>query len=102
MLYGRKKNHRLASRSISSSHLVAPRLLWVDSNAFIGGVQMQSLSSHNPKLIQIENKNLEAAKCAKCGAKMYPRSLLKTHLHRHQRRQEWFTSELKKLQHTME
>ena len=63
---------------------------------------MQSLSPQNSKLIQIENKSLEAAKCAKCGAKMYPRSLLKPHLHRHQRRQEWFMTELKKLQHTME
>jgi uncharacterized OB-fold protein len=63
---------------------------------------MQSPSTQESKVIRIEDKSFEAAKCGKCGAKMYPRSLLKPHLYRHQRRHEWFMTELKKLQHTMD
>ena len=36
----------------------------------------------------------------KCGAKMYPTSLLKPHLTRHRRRQRWFNAEMRKLQYT--
>ena len=50
--------------------------------------------------ISIERHNLRAAKCDKCGAKMYPPSLLEPHLMRHGRRQEWFNIELRKLQYT--
>jgi uncharacterized OB-fold protein len=62
---------------------------------------MQSASNGNSKAIVIENKVLRAAKCEKCGAKMYPTSLLRPHLNRHQRRHLWFITELRKLQYTM-
>lgn len=52
------------------------------------------------KEIIIEKKKLHAAKCAKCGAKIFPKSLLKPHLSRHQRRQRWLNHELEQLQLT--
>ena len=61
---------------------------------------MEPSVNRNPKAIVIRNKSLRAAKCDKCGAKMYPPRLLKPHLDRHERRNQWFTTELKKLQHT--
>jgi uncharacterized OB-fold protein len=61
---------------------------------------MEPSANPNPKAIVISNKSLRAAKCDKCGAKMYPPRLLKPHLHRHERRDQWFTTELKKLQDT--
>ena len=62
---------------------------------------MDSDLTGDSKTIIIENKTLRAATCEKCGAKMYPSSLLKPHLHRHQRREDWFITELRKLQYTM-
>ncbi|HXV84271.1 MAG TPA: hypothetical protein VEG60_30850 [Candidatus Binatia bacterium] len=62
---------------------------------------MQTNDHDNSKAILIENKSLPAVKCEKCGAKMYPSSLLQPHLTRHQRRQRWFMKELRKLQYTM-
>lgn len=62
---------------------------------------MQTDAQDNPQAILIENKTLPAATCEKCGAKMYPSSLLQPHLTRHQRRQRWFMRELRKLQYTM-
>jgi uncharacterized OB-fold protein len=62
---------------------------------------METTSKDNSKAILIENKMLPAAQCEKCGAKMYPGSLLQPHLTRHQRRQRWFIKELRKLQYTM-
>jgi hypothetical protein len=58
-------------------------------------------AAEDSKTIEIENQSLLAAKCEKCGAKIYPRSFLEPHLTRHQRRQRWFIKELKKLQYTM-
>jgi uncharacterized OB-fold protein len=62
---------------------------------------MQTASRSDSKRISIEQRNLEAAECEKCGAKMYPGSLLKPHLTRHRRKKRWFMTELRKLQHTM-
>jgi uncharacterized OB-fold protein len=61
---------------------------------------METGSGSSSKVISIVQYNLGAAKCKECGAKMYPVSLLKPHLSRHRRRQEWFDSELRKLQYT--
>jgi len=63
---------------------------------------MQGDLQTESKTIVVEDKVLYAAKCEKCGAKMYPRSLLKPHLSRHQRRHHWFITELRKLQYTMQ
>ncbi len=61
---------------------------------------MESTARSESKVIAIDRRRLRAVKCAKCGAKMFPVSLLKPHLSRHRRRQRWFNSELKKLQYT--
>lgn len=61
---------------------------------------MQSVSASDSKTIVYQKKRFSAATCKSCGAKMYPKSLLKPHLNRHQRRQRWFTTELRKLQDT--
>ena len=61
---------------------------------------MEAGSNGNSKAIVIENKTLRAVKCEKCGAKMFPVTLLKPHLTQHRRRQRWINSELRKLQHT--
>jgi uncharacterized OB-fold protein len=61
---------------------------------------MEGSSETSVEVISIEQYNVRAAKCDECGAKMYPPSLLEPHLMRHRRRQEWFDTELRKLQHT--
>ena len=52
------------------------------------------------KIISLDRTRLRAIRCEKCGAKIYPRSLLEQHLTRHRRRQRWFNAEIKKLRHT--
>jgi len=61
---------------------------------------MQSTTRGESKVISIDRRHLRAVKCQKCGAKIFPVSLLKPHLSRHRRRQRWFHAELKKLQYT--
>ena len=61
---------------------------------------MSVLSGNDSMAIVYKNKTFSAAECRKCGAKMYPRSLLRPHLHRHRRKELWFTAELSKLQNT--
>ena len=61
---------------------------------------MQPELQSESKIISIEKRNLRAVRCEKCGAKMYPMSLLKPHLTRHRRRQRWFNAEMRKLQYT--
>jgi hypothetical protein len=63
--------------------------------------EMLNTAQDNSKSIVIDDKALPAAKCEECGAKMYPRSLLRPHVTRHQRRQRWFMKELSKLKDTM-
>ena len=62
---------------------------------------MQSKSSLAEKIISIEEKNLSAARCDRCGAKIYPQHLLASHLSRHRRRQRWFNAEIRKLRYTL-
>lgn len=61
---------------------------------------MERGSECNTKVISIDQRDLRAAKCEKCGAKIYPKTLLEPHLTRHRRRQRWFNMELRKLQYT--
>lgn len=61
---------------------------------------MERGSECNTKVISIDQRDLRAAKCEKCGAKIYPKTLLEPHLTRHRRRQRWFNTELRKLQYT--
>jgi len=51
-------------------------------------------------VISLDQQNLRAAECNKCGAKIYPKALLEPHLTRHRRRQRWVNAELRKLQYT--
>jgi uncharacterized OB-fold protein len=62
---------------------------------------MQSPQRAKSKTITIENKNFAAAKCEKCGAIMYPASLLKEHVKRHRLQRLDYTRELRKLQQLM-
>lgn len=61
---------------------------------------MNTDSKTNSKVISIDRHVLRAVKCEKCGAKMYPQSMLESHLSRHRRRQRWFNAEIRKLRHT--
>lgn len=61
---------------------------------------MKDNSRHDSKTISLDQTNLDAAKCEKCGAKIYPQSLLEDHLSRHRLRKRWFNAELRKLQFT--
>ena len=63
---------------------------------------MRSALRSDSQEIWIKNKRFHAAKCKRCGAKIYPTSLLKPHLTRHRQRQWWFMTELKKLQRTVD
>ena len=62
---------------------------------------MQIALRNDPKVISIARMRFRAARCAKCGAKMYPTSLLKPHLTRHRKREHWLKLELSKLRQTM-
>jgi len=61
---------------------------------------MQPASPKQSKVISMDRTDFRAAKCDKCGAKLYPQSLLEPHLSRHRRRKRWFNAELRKLQYT--
>ena len=62
---------------------------------------MQADPGNNQKVISVETMRFRAARCRKCGAKMYPTSLLKPHLTRHRRREHWLNLELSKLRYIM-
>ena len=63
---------------------------------------MRTVLVSNLIAISIANKKLHAAKCAECGAKIYPSSLLKQHLARHRLKQKSLVTELRELQHAIE
>ncbi len=62
---------------------------------------MHTTLGNDPKVISIAKMRFRAVKCGKCGAKMFPTSLLKPHLTRHRRRENWLKLELGKLRQTM-
>jgi hypothetical protein len=62
--------------------------------------KMAATAHNTAKIISVDRATLRAAKCEKCGAKMYPQSLLELHLSRHRRRQRWFNTEVRKLRYT--
>ncbi|HWH80433.1 MAG TPA: hypothetical protein VNT76_23795 [Candidatus Binatus sp.] len=61
---------------------------------------MEPAATHKSNVISLDRQKFRAVMCDKCGAKMYPKSLLEPHLTRHRRRQRWVNAELRKLQHT--
>jgi uncharacterized OB-fold protein len=75
-------------------------LLAVPSSGKEERKKMAATSRKPAKIIALDQATLRAAKCEKCGAKMYPQSLLEPHLSRHRRRQRWFNAEIRKLQFT--
>jgi hypothetical protein len=56
--------------------------------------------SHNNQ-IQYEKETYHAAVCHRCGAKMFPAELLEAHMDRHELKDMYLQSELKKLQYAM-
>lgn len=62
---------------------------------------MQTALGNNPKVISIAKMRFRAVKCRKCGAKMYPTSLLQPHLTRHRLREQRLNLELSKLRQVM-
>jgi hypothetical protein len=62
---------------------------------------MQAAIRVQPEEHHSQSKTFQAAVCKHCGAKLYPMKLLRSHLTRHQLKQRWFMTELKKLQYTM-
>jgi len=63
---------------------------------------MRTVLVSNLVAISIANKKLHAAKCAECGAKIYPSSLMKPHLARHRLTQKSLVTELRQLQVAIE
>ena len=57
-----------------------------------------STDSHN---IQYEKETFRAAVCNRCGARMFPTELLEAHMDRHELKDLFLQSELKKLQFAM-
>ena len=51
--------------------------------------------------IHYENATYQAAVCHRCGAKMFPAELLEAHMDRHELKDMYLQSELKKLQYSM-
>ena len=51
--------------------------------------------------IRFDNEIFHAAVCSRCGAKMFPAELLEAHLDRHELKDMYLQSELKKLQYSM-
>ncbi len=62
---------------------------------------MQAALRDDPKVISIERTRFRAVQCGKCGAKMFPTSMLKPHLTRHRRREHRLNIELSKLRRIM-
>ena len=61
---------------------------------------MEPAATKRSNVISFERKEFRAVKCEKCGAKMFPQSLLQPHLFNHRRHERWLTGELRKLQDT--
>ena len=51
--------------------------------------------------IRFDNETFSAAACLRCGAKMFPVELLEAHMDRHELKDMYLQSELKKLQYSM-
>jgi hypothetical protein len=63
--------------------------------------KMESTASHEFSDIQYEKDTFHAAVCHRCGAKMFPAELLESHMDRHELKDMYLQSELKKLQYAM-
>jgi ribosomal protein S27AE len=62
---------------------------------------MESLISTDAYDIRYEKETFHAAVCNRCGARMFPAELLEAHMDRHELKDLFLQSELKKLQFAM-
>ncbi len=62
---------------------------------------MESSISTDSSDIQYEKETFHAALCNRCGARMFPTELLEAHMDRHELKDLFLQSELKKLQFAM-
>lgn len=62
---------------------------------------MESSTSTESYDIQYEKEIFRAAVCHRCGARMFPAELLEAHMDRHELKDLYLQSELKKLQFAM-
>ena len=60
-----------------------------------------AIINHHDHQIQYEKETYHAAVCHRCGAKMFPAELLEAHMDRHELKDMYLQSELKKLQYAM-
>jgi hypothetical protein len=63
--------------------------------------KMEPETSSHYQQIQYEKETYHAAVCHRCGAKMFPVELLEAHMDRHELKDMYLQSELKKLQYSM-
>jgi ribosomal protein S27AE len=73
----------------------------VGGNLTTAGDNMEATVTNETYEIQHENVTYQAAVCHRCGAKMFPAELLEAHMDRHQLKDMYLESELKKLQYSM-
>ena len=62
---------------------------------------MESMISASSYAIHYENDTFHAVVCSRCGAKMFPVDLLEAQMDRHELKDIYLQSELKKLQYSM-
>jgi ribosomal protein S27AE len=62
---------------------------------------MEAVAGNDVYEIHHESATYQAAVCHRCGAKMFPAELLEAHMDRHQLKDMYLESELKKLQYAM-
>jgi ribosomal protein L34E len=63
--------------------------------------KMESATPNESHSIQYAKETFKAAVCHRCGAKMFPVELLEAHMDRHELKDMYIQSELKKLQYAM-
>jgi hypothetical protein len=63
--------------------------------------KMESAASQEISDIHYDKNTFHAAVCHRCGAKMFPADLLEAHMDRHELKDMYLQSELKKLQYAM-
>src|ERR1041385_2617400 len=62
---------------------------------------MEAVANVDSYDIQFEKETFRAAVCNRCGARMFPAELLEAHMDRHELKDLYLQSELKKLQFAM-
>jgi hypothetical protein len=63
--------------------------------------KMETAVSSDSYATRFDKETFDAAVCIRCGAKMFPTELLEAHMDRHELKDMYLQSELKKLQYSM-